>query len=242
MSEHSNSDSPWLPSGTVYGSLMNFPCEHTALASQMHGKPYGAPPKAAVLFIKTANTFSANGATIVIPCDTEAVLVRASIFMVFLHNISVKSSYSAPHSVALGLMNDITIPHASFYRPPVKTKCVDGFLAVAAPHTAPLDALADLKLQVRINGVLVQSIGYAQMLRSAEQLIADVSEFADLRAGDVLMPGCPFDAPLAHAGDVVEISAPGFETLRHTLVAANQVARSTLSHAAGQTSSTGSTA
>jgi 5-oxopent-3-ene-1,2,5-tricarboxylate decarboxylase/2-hydroxyhepta-2,4-diene-1,7-dioate isomerase len=68
----------------------------------------------------------------------------------------------------------------------------------------------------------VQSIGYAQILRSAQQLLTDVSEFADLRAGDVLMPGCPFDAPLARAGDVVEISATGFETLRHTLVAANQ--------------------
>lgn len=212
----------WLPTGTVYGTLMNFPCEHAALASQMHDKPYGAPPKAPVLFIKTANTFSANGSTIVMPSGVDAVQVRASVFMVFLHNVTAIPSHSAAHSVALGLMNDITIPHASFYRPAVKTKCVDGFLAVATPHEAPLDALADLWLQVHINGVLVQSIGYAQMLRSAEQLIADVSEFADLRAGDVLMPGCPFDAPLARAGDVVEISAPGFETLRHTLVAASQ--------------------
>ncbi len=214
---------PWLPTGTVYGTLMNFPCEHAALAAQMHDKPYGTPPKAPVLFIKTANTFSANGSEIAIPAGVGAVQVRASIFMVFLHNVTARASYGAPYSVALGLMNDVTVPHASFYRPPVKTKCVDGFLGVAAPqslsYAVPFATLASLALQVRINGALVQSIGYAHLLRSAEQLVADASEFADFRAGDVLMPGCPFDAPLARAGDVVEISAPGFETLRNTLVA-----------------------
>jgi 5-oxopent-3-ene-1,2,5-tricarboxylate decarboxylase / 2-hydroxyhepta-2,4-diene-1,7-dioate isomerase len=212
----------WLPTGTVYGTLMNFPCEHAALAAHMHDKPYSAPPKAPVLFIKTANTFSANGAAIVIPSGVDAVQVRASVFMVFLHNVSANGSYIATHSVAFGLMNDVTVPHASFYRPPVKTKCVDGFLGVAAPHGATLDTLAGLTLQVRINGVLVQSIGYTQLLRSAAQLIADASEFADFRAGDVLMPGYPFDAPLARVGDVVEISAPGFETLRNTFASASQ--------------------
>jgi 5-oxopent-3-ene-1,2,5-tricarboxylate decarboxylase / 2-hydroxyhepta-2,4-diene-1,7-dioate isomerase len=216
---------PWLPTGTVYGTLMNFPCEHAALAAQMHDKPYGAPPKAPVLFIKTANTFSANGSSIVMPSGVDAVQVRASVFMVFLRKVIVNGSYSAAYSVAFGLMNDVTVPHASFYRPPVKTKCVDGFLGVAAPHGATLDALAGVTLQVRINGALVQSIGYAQMLRSAEKLIRDASEFADFHEGDVLMPGCPFDAPLARAGDVVEISATGFETLRHTLVAASQASK-----------------
>ena len=79
---------PWLPTGTVYGTLMNFPCEHAALASQMHDKPYGAPPKAPVLFIKTANTFSTNGAAIAIPPEIDAVQVRASVFMVFMNDVS----------------------------------------------------------------------------------------------------------------------------------------------------------
>ena len=90
---------PWLPTGTVYGTLMNFPCEQAALASQMHDKPYGAPPKAPVLFIKTANTFSANGSEIAIPAGVGAVQVRASVFIVFLHSVSVKRSYDASYSI-----------------------------------------------------------------------------------------------------------------------------------------------
>ena len=38
----------WLPSGTVYGTLLNQRSEYEALAPQMHDAPYQAPPKAPV--------------------------------------------------------------------------------------------------------------------------------------------------------------------------------------------------
>ena len=50
--------------GTVYGTLLNFRSELAAWAPKMHGAPYKAPPKAPVLYIKTANTWSADGASI----------------------------------------------------------------------------------------------------------------------------------------------------------------------------------
>jgi 5-oxopent-3-ene-1,2,5-tricarboxylate decarboxylase / 2-hydroxyhepta-2,4-diene-1,7-dioate isomerase len=46
----------FLPTGTVYGSLLNFRAEVEALAPQMTQPPYKAPPKAPVLYVKTANT------------------------------------------------------------------------------------------------------------------------------------------------------------------------------------------
>ena len=39
------------------------------------------------------------------------------------------------------------------------------------------------------------------------QLLADVSEFMTLGAGDVLMLGCDVGRPLARAGDRIDISA-----------------------------------
>jgi len=39
-----------------------------------------------------------------------------------------------------------------------------------------------------------------------------------LAHGDVLMLGCGPGRPLARAGDRIDISAPGFETLSNTLV------------------------
>jgi 5-oxopent-3-ene-1,2,5-tricarboxylate decarboxylase / 2-hydroxyhepta-2,4-diene-1,7-dioate isomerase len=113
------------------------------------------------------------------------------------------------------------VPHESFYRPPVKFKCLDGFMCAGQlPHAVDnVSALDDLTITVRINGVVVQTISMADTLRKAAQLVADVAEFIDLQNGDVLLLGSPFNAPLAKAGDVVEISAPGFAPLRHSLVA-----------------------
>ena len=64
---------------------------------------------------------------------------------------------------------------------------------------------------------------FDQLLRSPEQLLADVSEFMTLGAGDVLMLGCDVlnegGRPLARVGDRIELSAPGLGTLANTLVA-----------------------
>jgi 5-oxopent-3-ene-1,2,5-tricarboxylate decarboxylase / 2-hydroxyhepta-2,4-diene-1,7-dioate isomerase len=215
----------WLPQGTVYGTLMNFSDEHAALAAQMTEPPYKAAPQAPVLYIKTANTFSAHGSAIALPVGVSQVQVRACVGLIFRSNRSQAqwniAQAAINNVVSIVLLNDLTIPHPSFYRPPVKFKCVDGFLcagqAVHAVHD--LAALDALTITVRVNGQTVQTFNTRDMVRRAAQLVSDVATFIDLQAGDVLMMGSPFQAPLARAGDAVEISAPGFAPLRHTLVA-----------------------
>jgi 5-oxopent-3-ene-1,2,5-tricarboxylate decarboxylase / 2-hydroxyhepta-2,4-diene-1,7-dioate isomerase len=216
---------PWLPHGTVYGTLMNFADEHAALSAQMHLPPYKAAPQAPVLYIKTANTFSAHGSAIALPARVSAVQVRACVGLIFQSNIATAQlniAQAAMQNIAsVMLFNDLTLPHESFYRPPVKFKCLDGFLCAGQmPHALPdVAALDALTVTVRINGAVAQRFSSADMVRSAAQLVADVAEFIDLQNGDVLLLGSPFHAPLAKVGDVVEISAPGFAPLRHSLVA-----------------------
>jgi 5-oxopent-3-ene-1,2,5-tricarboxylate decarboxylase/2-hydroxyhepta-2,4-diene-1,7-dioate isomerase len=89
----------------------------------------------------------------------------------------------------------------------------------------PLASVADLaalRLTVKVNGVVVQEVDFAQLVRSPSQLVADVSAFMTLRAGDVLMVGCDVlpsgVRPLAAVGDRIDIDAPGFPTLSHWLV------------------------
>lgn len=202
-----------LPSlRTVYGTLLNFRSELQAWAPKMSEPPYKAPPKAPVLYIKPANTWSASGAAIAVPAHVPEVEIGATIGMVM----------KAPGELAgYLLMNDLCVPHASYFRPPVKTRCLDGFLGVgsgflaAAPSVDP----AAFQLQVRINGELKQSVAFAGLVRPAAQLLADVAEFMTLGAGDVLMLGCDLGRPLARAGDKIEISAEGLGTLVNTLVA-----------------------
>ena len=201
----------FLPTGTVYGTLLNFRAEVEALAPQMTQPPYKASPKAPVLYVKTANTWSPHGSAITVPAGVPEVEVGASIGMVIGAEGDVEGFV---------LMNDLSIPHASFFRPPVKFKCVDGFLGIG-PVLRDAQEVADpagFRVEVRINGELKQSLDFSQLVRPAQQLLADVGEFMTLAHGDVLMLGCGPGRPLARAGDRIDISAPGLETLSNTLV------------------------
>ena len=200
----------FIPTGTVYGTLLNFRAEVEAWASRMTEAPYKAPPKAPVLYVKPANTWSTDGAAIAVPAGASQVDVGATIAMVML----------APGEVAgYVLMNDLSLPHASFFRPPVKFKCLDGFLGIGSVLVTDAPDPSRFTLQVKINGVLKQSVAFAGLVRNAAQLLADVDEFMTLGAGDALMLGCDLGRPLAQAGDRIEITAPGFGTLTNTLVA-----------------------
>ena len=194
----------YFPTGTVYGVLLNFPAERAALAAQMSQPPYKAPPQAPVLYIKTANTWSGNGASVPVPARVAQVEIGATIAMV----MGPVTQYV--------MMNDLSIPHASFFRPPVKFKCLDGFLGIGSQRMTADDP-ASFKLEVRINDVLQQTVDFSNLVRNAETLIRDVAVFMTLRDGDVLMLGCDClpggGRPLAQVGDVIQINSPSHPAL-----------------------------
>ena len=198
--------------GTVYGTLMNFRGEREALGHRVNEPPYNAPPQAPVLYIKPANTWTENGGSIALPANVAEVEVGATVAMVMK---------SAREVAGFVLMNDLSLPHDDFYRPPVKTRCLDGFLGIGDRIRARNEAgdPAVFKLEVRINGVLKQTVRFSQLLRPADRLLADVSEFMTLGEGDMLMLGCDAGRPRARAGDRIEISMPALGTLANTLVA-----------------------
>jgi 5-oxopent-3-ene-1,2,5-tricarboxylate decarboxylase / 2-hydroxyhepta-2,4-diene-1,7-dioate isomerase len=201
---------PYLPTGTVYGTLLNFRRENALWAPRMREAPYRVPPQAPVLYIKTANTFTPGGQPIALPADVAEVEVAASLGLVAGEGGAVAGAV---------LFNDVAIAHGSYYRPPVKYRCVDGFLGVGREMQAvsrPSD-LTSLVLELRVNGVLRQRTALADMVRDATTLWADVNAFQSMRPGDVLMVGtdCLEDGtrPLAKVGDAVEITATGVAPL-----------------------------
>lgn len=198
--------------GTVYGTLMNFRGELEALGDKVDEPPYKGAPKAPVLYIKPANTWTENGGNIALPANVPEVEVGATVAMVMK---------SAREIEGFVLMNDLSIPHESFFRPPVKFKCLDGFLAIGDRIRARNEAgdPAVFKLEVRINGELKQTVRFSQLVRPADKLLADVSEFMTLGEGDMLMLGCDAGRPRAKVGDRIQISMPALGTLSNTLVA-----------------------
>jgi 5-oxopent-3-ene-1,2,5-tricarboxylate decarboxylase/2-hydroxyhepta-2,4-diene-1,7-dioate isomerase len=203
----------WSPKGTVYGTLLNFQREWDLWAPRMTQDPHKAAPQVPVLYVKTANTFSLAGQALLLQDGVSEVDIGATLGLVIGEEGQV---------VAAALLCDWSVPHASYYRPPVKFRCRDGFLAL--PQQLTKGQVADwaaLQIDVRCNGELVQTVDLREFKRDLPTLLADVGEFMTLQAGDVLMVGtdCLVDGsrPRAKAGDRVEVSAPGFASVNVTV-------------------------
>ena len=216
----------WLPAGTVYGTLLNFRREWDLWAPKMTEAPYKAAPNAPVLYVKTANTFAPCGADIAVPGEVEVGAALGLVIGDFEPNLPPALDGQAQAAInkrvtGCVLLADLSLPHASYYRPPIKFRNRDGFLG-CGPVLQAVPDLSTLALELRINGTLAQRIELSTLVRDAATLLRDVSEFTTLQAGDVLMLGtdCLPDGtrPRAKAGDRIEISAPGFAPLVHTLI------------------------
>jgi len=204
------------PTGTVYGTLLNFRGELLSLHEQMVQPPYQAPPRAPVLYVKTANTWSANGAAVTLPPRVPQVEVGASVALVVGPPSFASPTGPARPSVAgYVLVADLCVPHGSFFRPPVKFKCLDGFLPLG-PHSVAAEQAGDPAqwgLELRINGVVRQTAHFSELVRDAATLLAEVGAFMALCEGDLLLLGCDVGRPLAAAGDEIDIRVPGLSAL-----------------------------
>ena len=122
-------------------------------------------------------------------------------------------------------VNDISEPHATFDRPATRQRCRDGFCAIG-PWIVPrlsVPSPDNLTLRVTINGVPRAESTTANMIRSVAKLIADVSEFVTLSAGDILHTGIPEDTPSMVAGDRVRIEVDGIGALENRVVAEREL-------------------
>jgi len=207
---------------TLYGVLLNYRGALAALGEAVNKPPYKAPPKAPVLYIKPANTWIGDGAPIPVPSNVEALQMGAALGVVIGRTACRVSAESAlDHVAGYTVVNDVSMPHDSYYRPSVRLKCRDGFCPIGATIVERVRVPNPEALAVRVfvDGVLRQQNTTANLVRSTRRLIADVTEFMTLAAGDVLLTGVPENAPLARAGQRVAIEIEGVGRLENPLVA-----------------------
>jgi 5-oxopent-3-ene-1,2,5-tricarboxylate decarboxylase/2-hydroxyhepta-2,4-diene-1,7-dioate isomerase len=207
---------------TVLGVLLNHRSAWDALAPAMAAEPYKAPPKSPVLYLKPANTWSDAGQPIVLPPGIAAVQAGATLGIVIGRTCSgVRVAEAMAFVAGYTVVNDISVPHSSFYRPPLKHNCRDSFcpigpLVVAAARIAAPDAL---HVRTHVNGRLLQETSTAELMRPIAQLIAEICDFMTLQPGDVLLAGVAHGAPLLHAGDRVRIEIDGLGALENPVLA-----------------------
>ena len=133
--------------GTVYGTLLNHLDALAALGDQVHAAPYKAPPRAPILYIKPRNTVVGHRVPVVVPADAAELEMGATLGVVIGRTASRVAESEALACVAgYTVVNDISVPHASVYRPSMRFKCRDGFCPmgpaiVARKGVADPDAL-----------------------------------------------------------------------------------------------------
>jgi 5-oxopent-3-ene-1,2,5-tricarboxylate decarboxylase / 2-hydroxyhepta-2,4-diene-1,7-dioate isomerase len=208
--------------GTVIGTLLNERGALSALGDAVHAPPYRAPPRSVLLYIKPQNTWTACGAPVALPAGLDEVEIGAVLGIVIGATASrVSAARALEFVLGYTVVNDISEPHASVFRPAIRQRSRDGFCPIgpwiiARQEVGSPDAL---DMRVFINGEWRASHSTANLVRPVATLIADVSEFMTLGPGDVLLTGIAGDAPHARVGDRVRIEIDGIGTLENPLVA-----------------------
>lgn len=201
--------------GTAYGVILNDAVSVQKIGS-LEEAPYKGAPKAPVLYIKPANTRVGCGSTVDLPQGAHSVEVAPTVGLVIGQAAArVTAADALGHVSGLVLAADLSLPHASYYRPAIKEKCFDGSLPLSS--VKPLTDIAGLTLVTEIDDEVVDRRPLNDLIRPPAQLLADVSEWMTLNAGDVLLVGVRYQAPQAKAGSAVRLSAEGLGSLNFTI-------------------------
>jgi 5-oxopent-3-ene-1,2,5-tricarboxylate decarboxylase/2-hydroxyhepta-2,4-diene-1,7-dioate isomerase len=176
---------------------------------------------APVLYVKPRNTLAQSGDEVVVPRDVEALEIGGCLGLVIdrvATNLGVKAALD--YLAGYVIMNDISVPHDSYYRPSIRFKARDGFCPIGPALTPPtrINDPGSLVVRTFIDGKLESASSLTGLIRPIPQLLADVTEFMTLEAGDVLGVGVAAPAPRAHAGQVVSIEIDGLGAIKNRLV------------------------
>jgi 5-oxopent-3-ene-1,2,5-tricarboxylate decarboxylase / 2-hydroxyhepta-2,4-diene-1,7-dioate isomerase len=182
----------------------------------VHEAPYKAPPRAPVLEVKPRHTHASDGGVVQAPAGVPALRIGASLGIVIgTTACRVDAGQALSHVAGYLVVGDVSVPVPNHYRPGARFKACDGFCPLGA-RVVPAAALLRpdaLHGQVRVDGDVVHAFDTSGRVRGVAQLVADVSEFMTLHAGDVLGLGVSHGAPLVAAGCTVTLSIDGVGTL-----------------------------
>jgi 5-oxopent-3-ene-1,2,5-tricarboxylate decarboxylase/2-hydroxyhepta-2,4-diene-1,7-dioate isomerase len=213
---------PYRLSGTVYGVLLNHAPALAALGDAVNAAPYKAPPKAPVLYVKPRNTLAGPGAAVEVPPGVAALQIGANLGVLIGHTACrVREADALSYVAGYAIVDDLSVPHESFYRPSVRLKALDGSCVVGPvlARSQVRDAGA-LGVRVFVDGERVHSADSGQRIRPLARLLADITDFMTLSPGDIVLLGTAANAPFARAGQRVAIEIDGLGRLEHSLAAA----------------------
>ena len=213
---------PYRLSGTVYGALLNHRTALRSLGDAINRPPYNGPPQAPVLYIKPRNTLASDGEAVDVPAGVAELEVGASLGVVIGRPSSRLPEDSAlEHVAGYLIVNDVSVPHSTYYRPSIPFRARDGFCPLG-PRVVPRTALANpdaVTIRIYLDDELRQTTTTAELVRPVAKLLSEVTDFMTLSPGDVLAVGVAAPAPRVRAGQRARIEIDGVGRLENPFVA-----------------------
>lgn len=211
------------PTGTVFSSSqiqMLVPAapskiicvgkNYAAHAAEMGGE---VPPEPG-LFLKGPNTLSLHGATVAYPAWTENFHFEGELGLVMKSRAQrVSESEALSHVLGYTCAIDLTArdkqkSDLQWFR----AKGADNFLPFG-PHLETDLEPSESHVTTRINGEVRQDSPTSKMIYSVPFVIAYVSQFMTLEAGDVIITGTPDGVGPLQPGDHIELTIAGVGVL-----------------------------
>jgi 2-keto-4-pentenoate hydratase/2-oxohepta-3-ene-1,7-dioic acid hydratase in catechol pathway len=187
-------------------------------------------PKYPSMFFRTPGSFVGSGAPLVRPSVTRQFDYEGEIALVIgKAGRRIAKEHAHEHIAGYTLCNEGTARewtrHAKFNVTQGKNFDASGSLGPWMVTADTIDSSKPLHLTTKVNGETRQDDTTASLIFTFADLIAYITIFTTLKAGDIIVTGTPtgagarFDPPRwLVAGDVVEIAVPEIGVLRNEVV------------------------
>ena len=205
----------------VICAALNYAEHYTEVKDGFHHAPYKEPPKRPVFFIKSSNTLASHLADVQCPKHVDGIYTGAGLAFVTNRPASrVSREEGFDYIDGYTIFNDFTLAEVDYFRPPIKTKCIDSFGPVG-PFIVAREEITDpheLAIKTSVNGVVRQSASTAGMRFPIPAIIENLTEFMTLPAGAVVVSGFPDGRVKVKPGDEVTVEIEQVGSLTNHIV------------------------
>ncbi len=181
-----------------------------------------APPPEPCIFLKALTALSEHEAPVRFPAWAGRIDYEGELAVVIGHDCkNVPEADALDVVMGYACFNDVTARELqSADGQWTRGKGFDGFAPLGPCLLLRREMPAEAVLRTRLNGRVVQEAHLGEMIFGVPRIIAHISRFATLHAGDVIATGTPSGVGPVRDGDVVEVEIEGIGVLRNHFVGA----------------------
>lgn len=194
------------------GKIVCIGQNYRAHAEEMHLEPPAEP----VIFLKPSTALIGDGDVIEAPSSLGRVDHEVELALIIGKKAkNVEESEALGHISGVAVFNDVTARDLQSAArkaglPWSLSKGMDTFAPMSRPvPVSEVPDLHSLNLELRVNGEVRQSGTTSDMIFPPERLVAYISGYMTLEAGDIIATGTPEGVGPLNDGDVVEAEIGG---------------------------------